>query len=790
MSQLPDQTAPSVGYETVDSRPSKRPRMENTTENESAHKTNIEDSIKEVKEIRTLKGVAPIKAEFLIHQKSKVEPESDARAANGTGSNYDTVPRANCQNGDRDGVSIKDGDKSVGNELMNEQEGQNNNNNKGKGDEKKNNRKNRETGQNKKRQYGSWGDKIQLCPSRQLSSEFSPRECSHGEKCKFEHSLRRYLKEGKQEIPPDDHLTPEYDYRFKVCPVWEENGYCPAGWKCRYYESHSQEIEHEDGKKELILIEDVERMKKAGVDENTKAVGTRVYNVIDTKDKIDLERRRVKLDRSDQYAKWLTDSFNPRQAKAYNSAKRSNEATGKTDGNRKATADEAENNDIEMHDCESKEDTRASFTEPPFRASEKRKLYYGPDTPVLAPLTTQGNLPFRRLCVDLGAQVTWSEMAMSLPLIQGQKQEWALVKAHESEITPPRLKGDNIVKDYDNAKDLKFGVQIAANKFWPAFKATEALAKYCPKLRAIDLNCGCPIDLVFNSGAGSALLDSQAKLEKMLRGMNALSGEIPIQVKIRMGVKDNIPTAGSLVDRLVLGGQTAQDEGLGPCGVAAITLHGRSRQQRYTREANWDYIHSIGAMIKDLNAKRDAITDTAREGDSRDRANGGRVYFIGNGDIFSYEDYWDHIENANVDSCMIARGALIKPWIFEEIEQRKHIDKSADERFEYIRTFCRYGMDTWGSDEIGVGTTRRFLLEWLSFTHRYVPLGLLERLPAKINERPPPYFGRNDKETLLASNNYKDWIKISEMFLGPANKDFNFTPKHKSNAYESIEAEG
>ncbi|KAG9681080.1 tRNA-dihydrouridine(47) synthase, partial [Aureobasidium melanogenum] len=142
------------------------------------------------------------------------------------------------------------------------------------------------------------------------------------------------------------------------------------------------------------------------------------------------------------------------------------------------------------------EERRAQFTEAPVRASEKRRIYYGPETPVLAPLTTQGNLPFRRLCVSLGAQVTWSEMAMGLPLIQGEKGEWALAKAHESEITPPKYTPKSVVAGYDNSKDLKFGVQIAGNKPWNVLKTTEILTALCPSIRAIDLNCGCPIDLV------------------------------------------------------------------------------------------------------------------------------------------------------------------------------------------------------------------------------------------------------------------------------------------------------
>ncbi|KAL1296612.1 hypothetical protein AAFC00_000103 [Neodothiora populina] len=623
------------------------------------------------------------------------------------------------------------------------------------------NKKKKERGQNKARTFGSSRDELQLCKSRTYSPEFSPQECQFGDSCRFEHNLRTYLSKGKRA---------DLTTFNSQCPIFQIKGKCSAGWKCRFVGSHSTERDTEDGRKELVLIEKPNPSASAAEEDEEEGLG--VVNIVPMSVKIQLRKKKTKLPKSEAYVAWL-DKRQSEVDRYYKSVKA--EAT---------TDDTTEQQDT-------KQDVRAAFTDPPFRPSEKRRIYYGAETPVLAPLTTQGNLPFRRLAVDLGAQVTWSEMAMGLPLIQGEKGEWALVKAHESELKPPRYTPKSLVQSYDNSKDIKFGVQLAGNKPWNVLKATEVLTANCPYLRAIDLNCGCPIDLVYRQGAGSALLDSPGKLEKILRGMNAVSNEVPITVKIRMGTRDNHPTADKLVQRLVLGGEESVDIGEGPAGVAAITLHGRSRQQRYTRDADWEYIADCAATINRLQEQQAKVTDTIRQADDRDltSSNNGNVYFCGNGDCYSHIDYYNAIEHSKVDSVMIGRGALIKPWIFEEIASNQYLDKSASERLGYIEQFVRYGLENWGSDEVGVGVTRRFLLEWLSFSCRYVPIGLLEHLPPRLGDRPPAYRGRNELETLLASPNYKDWIKISEMFLGPAHKDFQFVPKHKSNSYE-IEAEG
>ncbi|KFH10211.1 dihydrouridine synthase (dus) protein, partial [Toxoplasma gondii ARI] len=125
------------------------------------------------------------------------------------------------------------------------------------------------------------------------------------------------------------------------------------------------------------------------------------------------------------------------------------------------------------------------------------------------------------------------------------------------------------------------------------------------------------------------------------------------------------------------------------------------------------------------------------------------------GDIFSSPEFEFRLASGASDGLMIARAALVKPWVFTEISERKVWDISASERLDLLKRFVRFGLEHWGSDSRGVATTRRFLLELLSFQHRYVPPPFFEFLPQLLQWRPSPFVARSNLENMLASPSVK-----------------------------------
>ncbi|XP_037361063.1 tRNA-dihydrouridine(47) synthase [NAD(P)(+)]-like isoform X2 [Talpa occidentalis] len=549
----------------------------------------------------------------------------------------------------------------------------------------------RARGQNKARPHvkPTHYDKNRLCPS--LVQE-SADKCLFGDRCRFLHDVGHYL----ETKPPD--LGPR-------CVLFETFGRCPYGVTCRFAGAH--------------LGPEGQNLVQADL-----VQAPPIRNSLDKALQQQLRKRKVYFERAEQALRQLSKGQLPGSIPTATVPK----VIG-ADG-----APGQENCDAQQAPLE--QDASAPPSSPVqtcgpltdediirLRSCEKKRLDISGKL-YLAPLTTCGNLPFRRICKRFGADVTCGEMAVCTNLLQGQTSEWALLKRHSCE-------------------DI-FGIQLEGAFPDTMTKCAELLNRTI-EVDFVDINVGCPIDLVYKKGGGCALMNRSAKFQQIVRGMNQVL-DVPLTVKIRTGIQERVNLAHRLLPEL-------RD-----WGTALVTLHGRSREQRYTKLADWQYIQRCVTAASPMP-------------------------LFGNGDILSYEDANCALQTG-VSGIMIARGALLKPWLFTEIKEQRHWDISSSERMDILRDFTHYGLEHWGSDTQGVEKTRRFLLEWLSFLCRYVPVGLLERLPQRINERPPYYMGRDYLETLMASQKAADWIRLSEMLLGPVPPNFVFLPKHKANAYK------
>ncbi|XP_066441477.1 tRNA-dihydrouridine(47) synthase [NAD(P)(+)]-like [Eleutherodactylus coqui] len=566
--------------------------------------------------------------------------------------------------------------------------------------------KKRARGQNKSRPHVKYHqlELQRLCPS--IVQECASK-CFFGDKCKFLHDAEKYISGKHEDIGPK-------------CYLYETFGKCIYGITCRFAKSHLG-----DGFKNLINEELVKQREGKVL----------VKNSLDKDLQQQLRKKKYLFEKSERYLKLLNKPRKNRKeerkagVEAVAQGNALEEATGQGGDlgvDSVTTGEPTEESQVKQTTQEPTRVTRGAITDEDIikvRPCEKKtidfrgKLY-------LAPLTTCGNLPFRRICKRYGADITCGEMAMCTNLLQGQPSEWALMRRHHTE-------------------DL-FGVQLEG-AFPDTMTKCAELLNNSIEVDFVDINVGCPIDLVYKKGGGCGLMTRTNKFEDIVRGMNSVL-DVPLTAKIRTGVQEKVNLAHKLIPEL-------RD-----WGVSLVTLHGRSREQRYTKLADWEYIKQCAKIADPLP-------------------------FFGNGDIFSFEDANLALETG-VSGIMVARGALVKPWLFTEIKEQRHWDISSSERFDVLQDFANYGLEHWGSDTQGVERTRKFLLEWLSFLCRYIPVGLLERVPQKLNERPPYYMGRDYMETLMASQNVSDWIKISEMLLGPVPPNFTFLPKHKANSYK------
>mmetsp|Transcript_16089 Transcript_16089/g.40885 ORF Transcript_16089/g.40885 Transcript_16089/m.40885 type:complete len:451 (-) Transcript_16089:81-1433(-) len=279
---------------------------------------------------------------------------------------------------------------------------------------------------------------------------------------------------------------------------------------------------------------------------------------------------------------------------------------------------------------------------------------------ILAPLTRGGSLPYRRLCGDFGAEVTVGEMAFAKHLIKGDKVERSRM--------------------YRAANEKCFGVQMATKTIDEGVRAAKLAADAGADF--IDLNCGCPIYEVTRRGLGAVLPQKPKKLARLVQGIAAQS-PIPLTVKIRIGKDDKSVNVHNVVELL-------QES-----GAAAVTIHGRTMQARYRKPADWDLIGGI--------------------------ADSASIPIIGNGDILTHYEAASRGSAHNYAAMMVGRGALIKPWIFQEFKEGRELVLDAADRIGVYRQLISHMKDHFGNDAMGKRKAWYFLPWHFSFFCRYRP---------------------------------------------------------------------
>lgn len=232
------------------------------------------------------------------------------------------------------------------------------------------------------------------------------------------------------------------------------------------------------------------------------------------------------------------------------------------------------------------------------------------DAPVvLAPMAGITNTAFRRLCREYGAGLYVSEMITSRALVERSAETMRLISHHESE-TPRSIQ--------------LYGVDPAT--------VAEAVTLVVAEDRAdhIDLNFGCPAPKVTRKGGGSALPWKLALFRAIVERAVRAAGDVPVTVKMRMGIDDDHLTfrdAGRIAEQ---------------SGVSAIALHGRTAAQHYSGHANWDAIAELKAQVTS-------------------------VPVLGNGDIWSAEDALAMVAQSGCDGVVVGRGCLGRPWLFGDL---------------------------------------------------------------------------------------------------------------------------
>lgn len=233
------------------------------------------------------------------------------------------------------------------------------------------------------------------------------------------------------------------------------------------------------------------------------------------------------------------------------------------------------------------------------------------DRPVmLAPMEDVTDESFRLICKEMGADMTYTEFVSADALIRN-------IQATTRKLTI-------------NPGERPTAIQIYGKEVGPMVEAAKIVEEARPDV--IDINFGCPVKKVAGKGAGAGMLRNIPLMLEITRAV-VDAVKLPVTVKTRLGWDHDSKIIVDLAEQL-------QD-----CGIQAITVHGRTRSQLYSGEADWEMI----AKVKQ-NPRL-------------------KIPVIGNGDITTPEKLKDAFNRYGVDGVMVGRASIGAPWIFHELKQ-------------------------------------------------------------------------------------------------------------------------
>lgn len=235
-----------------------------------------------------------------------------------------------------------------------------------------------------------------------------------------------------------------------------------------------------------------------------------------------------------------------------------------------------------------------------------------PNRVLLAPLAGVSDIPFRRICQELGAGLTFVEMLSATAIRYHARRTTQMLKRHPGE--------------------RHLGVQVTAanpGDIAEAIRIIEAHAFDC-----VDINMGCPVRKVVGKGCGSALLKDPDNVEAIVRRVRETTSR-PVTVKVRLG----------WTARTINIEETAR--AAARAGAMGLTIHGRTRADTYAVRVNYDGIR------RGCEAARAAAA--------------GPIVLVGNGDLMNLASAHEMVRRTGCDALMVSRGALGNPWIFRQL---------------------------------------------------------------------------------------------------------------------------